>query len=167
MADQKISQLVEVTNLLATDQFELARSGVSNRISAANLVAVSTQRRTAGILVSDPAGDPFSTGDGQAYILIPLLVDLSNLIDAVISVSTTGTGVTTVQLRRKRAGVDVDMLSTPLTIDSGEYTSLSAATPAVIDTANDDVQVGDLVLMDIDGAANGAKGLFVQMTFSV
>lgn len=165
MPDQKISQLPAVTNLLATDEFELARSGVSNKITAGNLIAVATQNRTAGVLVTDPLGDPLTAGAGKAYVLIPLLADLSNLIDAVISVSTPGTTLTSVQLRRRRAGVDDDMLSTELTIDAGETTSLTAATPGVIDTANDDVQVGDLIFVDITVAGNGAKGLFAQLTF--
>lgn len=165
MADQKITDLVEVTNLLPTDMLEIARSGVSNKISAENLVAVSTQNRTAGCLVSDPLGDPLQAAPGKAYILIPLLVDLANLIDAVISLSTPGSTITQVQLRRFRAGVDDDMLSTALTIDAGDYTSLSATTPGVIDTANDDVQVGDLIFIDVDIAGNGAKGLYVQLTF--
>jgi hypothetical protein len=165
MADQKISDLTAVTSILATDLFELARSGVSNKITAANLVAASTQNRTAGVLVTDPLGDVLSAAPGKAYILIPLLADLTNLIDAVISVSTVGTSATQVQLRRFRAGASVNMLSTVLTIDASEYTSLSAATPAVINTANDDVQVGDLIFIDIDAAGNNAKGLFAQLTF--
>ena len=166
MADTKISDLPAVTSLLPTDEFEIARSGVSNRIAADDLVPAITQRRTAGILVTDPLGDVLSSGTGKAYILIPLLVDLSDLIDAAISVSTVATsGVTQVQLRRYRAGVSDDMLSTLLTIDSGEHTSLTAATPAVIDTANDDVQVGDLIFVDVIAAGNDAKGLYCQMTF--
>jgi hypothetical protein len=165
MADLKISELPEVTNLLATDELELARSGVSNKISAQNLIAISTQNRTAGLLVTDPLGDVLSAAPGKAYILIPLLVDLSNLIDAVASVSTPGSDPTQVQLRRFRAGINANMLSTPLTIDAGEHTSLEAVTPGVIDPLNDDVQVGDLVFVDIALAGNGAKGLFVQMTF--
>jgi hypothetical protein len=166
MADKKISDLVEVTSLLPTDEFELARSGVSNRISAANVVAVSTQNRTSGVIITDPLGDVLSAAVGKAYVLIPLLVDLTNLIDAVISVSTPATsGTTIVQLRRFRAGVSAYMLSTALTIDVGGYNSLSATIPAVIDTANDDVQVGDMVFFDITTAGNDAKGLFGQLTF--
>lgn len=39
MADSKISDLTAVTNLLGTDEFVLARSGATNKISATDLVA--------------------------------------------------------------------------------------------------------------------------------
>lgn len=165
MTDLKISELPEVTNLMPTDELEIARSGVSSKITAANLVAISTAARTGGILCSDPLGDPFSAVPGRAYVLIPLLLDGMNLIDAACSVSTPGTGATQVQLRRFRAGVNASMLSTPLQIDAAHYSSLSSGTPGVIDTTKDDVQVGDLVFVDIALAPGDAKGLYVQMTF--
>jgi hypothetical protein len=57
------------------------------------------------------------------------------------------------------------MLTTPITIDPGEFTSFTAATPAVINTANDLVATGDLIAIDVDVAGTGAKGLGVILEF--
>ena len=57
------------------------------------------------------------------------------------------------------------MLSTKLTIDASEFDSEDAAAAAVIDTANDDVNTGDHIYIDIDVAGTGAKGLSVVLVF--
>ena len=50
-------------------------------------------------------------------------------------------------------------------IDANEVTSYTAATPAVVDTANDDLLTGALLRIDIDTAGTGAKGLIVSFEF--
>ncbi len=57
------------------------------------------------------------------------------------------------------------MLNTKLTIDVNEKDSSIAAIPAVINGASDNVFAGDQLLIDIDIAGTGAKGLIVQATF--
>ena len=60
------------------------------------------------------------------------------------------------------------MLSTKLTIDSGETGSDTAATPAVIDANNDDVALHDLLRIDVDATATTkAKGLIVTLGFGL
>ena len=56
------------------------------------------------------------------------------------------------------------MLSTKITIDSTETSTTTAATPAVINTSNDDVATGDIIYLDVDAvqttkAKGGAVGL--------
>jgi len=121
---------------------------------------------TIEILVTDPQGADVSVGDGLAYLRIPTRFSGWRLSSVAASLSEDGVGVTSVQLRRVRGGVDADMLSTPITLDSGETDSTTAATLAVIDTANDDVLTADQVAVDVDSAGTGAKGLLVEMTFS-
>ena len=95
--------------------------------------------------------DPMSLGDGQAAFLCPAAVNGMNLVSVLMVVATAGTtGVTTVQVRRRRAGANADMLSTRVTIDSGGTTSATAATAAVINVANDDLATGDLLYLDVD-----------------
>lgn len=53
------------------------------------------------------------------------------------------------------------ILSTKLTIDAGEKTSVTAATPAVI--SDDDIASDDEITIDIDGVPDGAKGLIVTL----
>jgi hypothetical protein len=68
-----------------------------------------------------------------------------------------------VQIRNVTDAVDV--LSTAITIDQSEFTSYTAATPPVINTANDDVATGDIIAVDVDGAGVSAAGLSVHLTF--
>ena len=72
----------------------------------------------------------------------------------------------TVDVQIPNVTVAVDVLSTKLTIDANERDSQSAAIPAVINTANDDVAEGDQFRVDIDAAGTGAKGLIVEVSFS-
>ena len=60
------------------------------------------------------------------------------------------------------------MLSTKLTIDSAETGSDTAATPAVIDTSNDDVSENDLLRVDVDAVqTTAAKGLWITLGFQL
>ena len=73
------------------------------------------------------------------------------------------------QIRRSRGAAtrsDADMLSTKLTIDSGETSSATAATAAVVNTSNDDVATGDLIYVDVDAVSTTApQGLTVVLVF--
>ena len=123
--------------------------------------------RPVQILVSDPNGSAITTGDGKAFFRVPSTHDGLDLISVAASLSNaSSSGIPTVQLRRKRSGSDVDMLTTKLTIDASETDSSTATAAAVIDTSNDDVQTGDQIYIDIDVAGTGTKGLVVEMQFA-
>jgi hypothetical protein len=118
------------------------------------------------------AGTAVTTGDGKAYLRINSDLNGMDLVSASIAVITTSSsGLPTVQLARGRqssatsAHSFVDMLSTKVTIDATEYDSKDATTPAVIDTANDDVATGDLIRIDVDVAGTGTAGLILTMAF--
>ena len=66
-------------------------------------------------------------------------------------------GIVTIDINKN----GVTILSTKLTIDQGELTSITAATPAVI-TATE-FNPGDLVTIDIDTAGTAARGLIVTL----
>jgi hypothetical protein len=58
------------------------------------------------------------------------------------------------------------MLSTKITIDSGETGSDTAAAAAVIDTSEDDIATNDLIRVDVDAiSTTAAKGLVVTLEF--
>ncbi len=117
------------------------------------------------IKVTADDGDPLATGDGQFIFAIPSDLDKANLVEAQAYVTTvSSSGLPTVQIRNVTQAAD--MLSTKITIDASEFTSYTAATPSVVDTANDDVATGDLVAIDVDVAGTGAKGLGVILVFS-
>lgn len=113
------------------------------------------------------AGDDVTVGDGAAYFTMPSPYNGMNLVAVHARVITAGTtGTTDVQIANVTQAAD--MLSTKLTIDSGETGSDTAATPAVIDTGNDDVATNDLIRVDVDATSTTkAKGLIIRMEFQL
>lgn len=106
-----------------------------------------------------------ATGDGKFYFHIDQRLNGMNLVDIHAEVITAGTtGTTDIQIANVTDAVD--MLSTKLTIDSGETGSDTAATPAVIDVTKDDVVTNDLLRIDIDAiSTTPPKGLLVTLGF--
>jgi hypothetical protein len=117
------------------------------------------QERITEIKIFD-ADTVTAAGDGATHFCIPSPYNGLNLIDADIYVTTPASlGAVTVQVRNVTQAAD--MLTTRMTIDTGETTSFTAAAPPVIDTANDDVATGDIIAIDVDVAGTGSKGLGV------
>ena len=123
-------------------------------------------KRVVGIQVIDVATDT-ATGDDKAYFRVPSVMNTWNLVGVAMNVATAGTtGTTDVQIHNVTQAAD--MLSTKLTVDSAETDSSTAATAAVIDTANDDVATGDRIRIDIDAVSTTpAKGLYVELVFQL
>lgn len=107
-----------------------------------------------------------AVGDGASYVVIPSTMNGLNLTRVHARVITAGTtGTTDIQIANVTDAVD--MLSTKLTIDSGETGSDTAATAAVIDTAHDDVATNDLLRIDVDAVSTTPpKGLLITMEFA-
>ena len=90
-----------------------------------------------------------ATGNSQKKFRVPASMNGMNLIAVHAEVETAGTtGTMDIQIRN--ATQTADMLSTVITIDSTETGSDTAATPAVIDTAEDDVATNDIIYVDVD-----------------
>lgn len=108
-----------------------------------------------------------TTGDGKFYFTIPEELNGMNLVGVHGRVITAGTtGTTDIQIANVTDSVD--MLSTKLTIDSGETGSDTAATAAVIDTTKDDVVTNDLIRIDCDATSTTkAKGYVLRMRFAL
>lgn len=124
--------------------------------------------RAACVMVSpsDPAFGELDTGDSKAVIRAGEDLDgmvLSGVGAGVTAPSTLG--AITIQVRRVRAGVGVDMLTTPITIEANEYDSITAAVQPVINAANDDILEGDMLHFDIDAAGTGVLGLVASLYF--
>ncbi len=158
-----------VTDLVLSDMVDaiiIPMSKASARNETTLGVIVNYVGKTVSILVSDPGGSAITTGEGKAYFRVPVTLNGYNLTSVAASVDTvSSSGIPTIGIRRKRAGSDVEMLSTLLTIDASETDSSTAAAAAVIDTSNDDVATADRIYIDIDVAGTGAKGLLVEMNF--
>jgi hypothetical protein len=131
--------------------------------------------RTIAIQVSGSAsGDSaLATGDGLVAIPVDTTLNGMNLVAVKAYVTTvSSSGAPLFQVRRSRrssntARTIVDMLTTGVSIDASEFESADAATAAVIDTSNDDVQTGDVLLIDCDTAGTGTKGAQVLLTFQL
>ena len=113
------------------------------------------------------AGDvTLSTGDAKNgnYFRIPSVCNGWDIVAVAGNVYTIGsTGTASFQLRNVTDGSDV--LSTKLTIDSGETDSLTAAAAAVINTANDAVATGDQFTWDVDSvhSVTAPKGFYAEV----
>lgn len=104
-------------------------------------------------------------GDGLAGLTVPLELNGWNITDAVAAVYDKGvTGSTDVQIRRRRGGANVDVLSTKITVGDEWF-----ARDGVINTSNDDLATGDQLFIDVDAIHSGTapNGLSVTLTFSL
>lgn len=118
------------------------------------------------IYVVDGASS-LTTGDGKYYFTVPPCINGMNLVSVHARVVTAGTTNTT-DIQIANVTDSTDMLSTKLTIDTGETGSDTAATAAVIDTTKDDVATNDLLRIDIDAVSTTApKGLIVRLGFAL
>lgn len=102
--------------------------------------------------------EPWRSGDDLDRLSCPLALNGKNLSKVYVDDITTASssGILTIQLHNLTDGVD--MLSTPLTVDEGETTSRTAATPFVVDTTHDDIATGDSIRIDIDDKGTGVTG---------
>lgn len=107
-----------------------------------------------GVAASDEISD-LTTGTAKVTFRMPHALTLTAVRASVSTASSSG--LITVDINKNGTTV----LSTKLTIDANEKTSVTAATPPVISVSSfsDD----DEVTIDIDGAGTGAKGLKVWL----
>jgi hypothetical protein len=105
-----------------------------------------------------------TTGDAKAFVIVPAELNGYDITAVQADVYTAGTtGTMDIQLHNVTSAADI--LSTKITIDSTEKSSSTAATAAVINTAEDDLTTGDIIRFDIDAVhTTPAKGLFITLT---
>ena len=126
----------QVVVIQATGASSVISTSTTPQIVVSNLTSQNIFRTIEIKLISDLTALP--TGDLFTFC-IPSDFNGMNLIDADAYVTTvSSSGLPTVQIKNVTQG-NVNMLTTPITIDVGETTSYTAAIPSVIDTANDDV----------------------------
>jgi hypothetical protein len=102
--------------------------------------------------------------DGVDAFTTPMIINGYNLSEVVASVHTKGiTNTTDVQIRRRRDGTDVDMLTVPgLQIGNAFFADTTAINPSY-----DDVATGDQLYVDVDAThITSPYGLSVTLTFS-
>jgi hypothetical protein len=130
------------------------------------LLSVKNAKKVVQVMVVGPTTD-CATGDGAAYVVVPLELNGMNLVGVHGRAITAGTtGTMDVQIRNVTDSQD--MLSTKLTWDSTEAGTNTAAAAAVIDTTKDDVVTYDLLAIDVDAVqSTAAKGMIITLTFQL
>ena len=104
-----------------------------------------------------------AVGDGIIGFPIPAFYNGSNITGAIAIVDMKGiTGQTDIQLRRRRAGVSTDVLSTKIILGD-----VFTAENGVINLANDDLATGDVLYCDIDAVHTTPPiGLYLIITIT-
>lgn len=167
MADLKITDLTELATSLAQDDLlvcvdDPAGTPVTKK---AKVRHVRGTRYVQCEVFSMRDGEGHAVGDGKSYAHIPPDLNGLDLTYVHARLKTAGTtGTLDIQIHNLTGAVD--MLSTKLTVDSGETGSDTAATPAVIDTANDAISSNDLIRIDCDAVhTTPGQGLLVTLGF--
>lgn len=168
-ADTSFSTEPAIRYNLALERWEASNN-------ASTFSPIANDIRTAIVPIVGPTVAT-TTGDGKFYFQVPQSLNGMNLIAVHAQVVTAGTtGLTNVDVARCVAvvtgnacsGTVADMLSTNLTVDSGEDSSDTAATPAVIDTSNDDVTTNQVIRIDVDAVhTTPSQGLIVSLDFQL
>lgn len=180
--DSDVTDLVSAASTTVAGKVELAiasevNTGTSTSLAVTpdSLAGSYAGTKTVCVQISGSAsGDTaLATGDDKATLAIDTTLNGMNLIAVKAYVTTvSSSGAPLFQVRRSRrssatARTVVDMLSTGVSIDANEFESADAATAAVINTSNDDVQTGDILLFDCDTAGTGTKGATILLTFQL
>ena len=149
------------------DTFEISLAQV--RVTSAGVITVTDERypaentQTMPILaVGEVETLVASSSIPVRQIIIPEHWDgatLTNVSAGVFTVSSSG--VVTVRVYNATLGQNV--LSTNVTIDANERTSLTAATPPVVNATYATLTKGDLFQFFVETAGTGAKGLQVDL----
>lgn len=106
----------------------------------------------------------------KAYFRLPPAFTGMNLISVEANVGTgaagsSSSGLPTFTIKNVTAAAQI--LSTSLTIDAGEYSSVDATTPAVIDTAQDDVTANDLYEVAVTTSGTGVTYATIELGFQL
>jgi hypothetical protein len=136
-----------------------ASGNSSTRVATTAFVAdaVAKQPEVLIVAVSDET-TALTTGTAKVTFRMPFAMTLTAVRASLTTTSSSGDPTVDIN---EGAGAGTTILSTKLSIDAGELTSTTAATPAVISDAAlaDDAQI----TIDIDTAGTGAAGLKVYL----
>lgn len=159
-ASDTVDGIVELATVAETD----TGTDATRAVTPDGLAGSNFGEKVVQIVAFDFTTDT-ATGDGAYYFVIPSSLNGMNLVEVAARVITAGTtGTTDIQIANVTDAQD--MLSTKMTIDSGETSTATAATPAVINATYDDVATDDLLRVDVDAVSTTkAKGLIVTLIF--
>ena len=116
------------------------------------------------------SGTALTTGSGKAMVPIGAELDGYNVIGVEVCVGTPGiTGSTEVQIRRIRSAAEVHIFSTAAAVETTEQCAFTSATKGTVNTANDDMAVGDILELDVPSISSGTAptGLTITIRFEL
>ena len=160
-----IDGLTAITSgIISTDTLLLLDGGTPKKATIASLWA--GRRRYVEFVVFDFTAS-CATGNGKFYFHVPSELAGLNLEECHAEVITAGT-TNTMDIQLHNLTQAADMLSTVITIDTGETGSDEAATPYVINTDEDDLAENDVLRVDVDAVhTTPAKGLILTLGFGL
>lgn len=160
-ATTSLAGKLEIATAIETD------SSTANRAMTPDLFKASDfGRSNVGIVLfgTETAVTVLAIGtDDLPSFPVPASMDGWELIDVLVVVTDKGvTGTTTVNANRRRAGANVAMLSTGVTLGDEWF-----AKDGTVNTSNDDLATGDEITPYVTGIHSGTapNGLFVIYTF--
>lgn len=103
-----------------------------------------------------------STGDGKFVFVVPPDLDGTSLVTAEAGISEVGSSDVEVTLYNLTAAVD--MLTTPITIPTGDYASFPPEATDINET-NAVVAQADRISINVDSSGTTAEGLMVILEF--
>jgi len=137
-------------------------NAIQDNISDLDSRAIILENTTRYISILLNTSAVLTAGDDAARFRIPAALNGWDVYSVAAS-RKSGTGVPLFQVRNVTGAVDV--LSTRISIDSGETDSSTAAAAPVINTANDSVATGDQFAIDVDDAGTNTLYAFVEIGF--
>ena len=151
MADQKITDLTELAAVPDTADLlaiidDPAGTPASKKITVSNLLKRKTE--AIGIAVGDET-TVLTTGTGKVEFQMPYAFTLTEVRATVTTAPTTNNGFT---VDINEGGTSI--LSTKITIDANEKTSVTATTPAVISDSS--LADSGVITVDLDALSSGA-----------
>ncbi len=155
MANKQITELDDIGALDGTEEIPVQDGdGVTGKTTLADIAALVAIPVIIQIALSDNETE-LETATGVGYVRSPQAFTLTAVRASLKSASSSG--VVTVDINVNGSTI----LSTKLSVDASEKTSVTAATPAVISSASivDDAEI----TFDIDAAGTDAAGLVVTL----
>lgn len=101
--------------------------------------------------------------DGLSFFVVPSAITGVSIVSVIAGVFTKGvSGTSSIQIRKRRDNVDLEVLSTPLTIGDEYYSE-----NCTINSLTSACQTGDKLFVDVESIHSGAspKGLSITIVF--
>lgn len=164
MANEKISELTALTTPAAGDLIPIvdvsdttdAASGTTKKIAVSDLTSGGAIPFEQIVAISDET-TPITTGAAKVTFRIAKAVNVTAVRASLSTSSSSGNPAFDVN----KNGTTI--FSTPLTIDSGEKTSATAATASALTSSPTAFAEDDEVTIDIDTAGTGAMGAKITL----